>query len=307
MSRNYRSFAFLFASFMMLYAISFAMIPDAGGRARPAGSTSPSSPGGSGSWVTKGTMPGIVWKRGIYTGAPYGNQTVNVIDLDLSVVSLRPARTASDSSYESVLSMGSRTGALAGVNGGFFCYTDDDICSPLACKAPPKCPPGVVTPRSLLIIDGGLKSANCSTRTTFGLTPKGVPMIQQIAAGSGWPGIAYAVGAGPNLVTAKVRKITQEGFCWYGEQAARTSIAIAGTGHVLLVTFDQGYPAATGMTIDMLADFLVKELQVVSAMNLDGGGSTTMYYNGAIVNNPSDKSCGGCCRCVYDGLFVYGK
>jgi hypothetical protein len=30
------------------------------------------------------------------------------------------------------------------------------------------------------------------------------------------------------------------------------------------------------MTIDMLADFLVKELQVISAMNLDAGGSITI-------------------------------
>jgi hypothetical protein len=211
MSRNYRSLATLLASFMMLYAISFAMMPDVGTRSHPGRSASSSSPGGSGSWTTKGAMPGIVWKTGVHTGAPYGNQTVNVIGLDLSVVTLRSVRTASSRIYESVLSMGSRTGALAGVNGGFFCYTTDDICSLLACKASPKCSPGVVTPTSPLIIGGGLKSANCSTRATFGLTPKGAPMIQmiqQIAAGSGWPGIAYAVGAGSNLLTAKVKKIT---------------------------------------------------------------------------------------------------
>ena len=35
-----------------------------------------------------------------------------------------------------------------------------------------------------------------------------------------------------------------------------------------------------------LADFM-KELNVTTAYNLDGGGSSTMYFNGQIINKPT--------------------
>src|SRR5262249_30766293 len=154
------------------------------------------------------------------------------------------------------------------------------------------------------IVSGTQYSTNCAKRTSFGLPSSGPPEINQIGSGQGWPGVNYAIGAGPNLVTNKQKHITQEGFCWYGESAARTAVATTSSGQILFVTVDKG-AGADGMTIDMLATFLIGEFQVVSAMNFDGGGSTTMYFNGGIVNKPSDTSCDGCCRCVYDGLFVY--
>jgi exopolysaccharide biosynthesis protein len=134
-----------------------------------------------------------------------------------------------------------------------------------------------------------------------------LPKIQQIGCGQDWPGVKYAIGAGPNLVTNSRKNITQEEFVWYTEKAPRTAVATTSGGHTLLVTIDGRATGADGMTIDMLADFLVGEFHVVSAMNLDGGGSTTMYLGGKIVNKPSDQACDGCCRCVYDGLFVYMK
>jgi hypothetical protein len=269
-------------------------------------STAPAAQSIAGSWAIRSSTPGLVWTSRKYVDSSYGNQVVNVLDIDLTLVKLRSVRTQYSNKYESILSMGNRTKALAGVNGGFFCYTTDDICSTTACSSPTNCPPPV-QPRSLLIISGTTKSANCALRTSFGLTGTGVPKIQQVGAGQSWPGVSYAVGAGPNLVTGGTKNITQEGFCWYTESAPRTAVATTSNGHILLVTVDGRYKGADGMTIDMLADFLINEFKVTSAMNLDGGGSTSMYYGGKIVNSPSDKTCDGCCRCVYDGLFVYAQ
>lgn len=43
------------------------------------------------------------------------------------------------------------------------------------------------------------------------------------------------------------------------------------------------------MTIDELA-LLMKDLNCVNALNLDGGGSTTMWIKGkGVVNHPSDN------------------
>ena len=42
-----------------------------------------------------------------------------------------------------------------------------------------------------------------------------------------------------------------------------------------------------GVTLETLQDKLL-ELGVKEAYNLDGGGSSAMYYNGKILNQPSD-------------------
>lgn len=42
------------------------------------------------------------------------------------------------------------------------------------------------------------------------------------------------------------------------------------------------------MTLNEFADLFV-ELGASEAYNLDGGGSSTMYFNGRVVNQPSGK------------------
>jgi hypothetical protein len=68
----------------------------------------------------------------------------------------------------------------------------------------------------------------------------------------------------------------------------RTAAARLKDGKFLLVTADGRTEASGGLGLEDLAAYLV-ELGAVEAMNLDGGGSTTMYVNGRVVNQPSDK------------------
>jgi exopolysaccharide biosynthesis protein len=257
-------------------------------------------------WTTASSTPGVVLMQRRYANSLYGNQVVNVLDVDPTAVTFRTVETQYPTKYETVLSMGKRTNAVAGINGGFFCYTSDDICGSTACTDAPVCPKDTVYGRSLLRINGQKISSNCALRTSFGITELGAPKVQQVGSGQDWPGTVSAIGAGPNLVTDRIKHITQEGFCWYNRKAARTSVSTTSEGHILLITIDGVYLGADGMTIDDLANFLIGDFHVVSAMNFDGGGSTTMYFGGQIVNRPSDQSCNGA-RCVYDGLFVYAK
>jgi exopolysaccharide biosynthesis protein len=70
----------------------------------------------------------------------------------------------------------------------------------------------------------------------------------------------------------------------------RTAIASLRDGRVLLVVVDGRQPSLSiGMSLDELARFLI-ELGAVEAINMDGGGSTTMVVNDAIVNRPSDPT-----------------
>jgi len=68
----------------------------------------------------------------------------------------------------------------------------------------------------------------------------------------------------------------------------RTAVAKLKDGKFLMLTADGRSEQSAGLDLyDLAAYFL--ELGATDAMNLDGGGSTTMFLDGKVVNKPSDK------------------
>lgn len=70
----------------------------------------------------------------------------------------------------------------------------------------------------------------------------------------------------------------------------RTAVGWDPNGTLFLVAVDgrqEGY--SDGMTLGELSAFF-RRLGVTEAINLDGGGSTTMVVDGAVVNRPSDQT-----------------
>ena len=75
-------------------------------------------------------------------------------------------------------------------------------------------------------------------------------------------------------------------------------------GDVWLVTVDGRQPTfSAGMTLLEL-QALARRLDLTDALNLDGGGSTTMWVTGEVVNRPSDATGP---RKVSDALLVFPK
>jgi hypothetical protein len=104
-----------------------------------------------------------------------------------------------------------------------------------------------------------------------------------------WTGVMDVVGGMPLLVKngVNVAKSCSSYFC---SRNPRTGIGTTADGHVLLVTVDGRSSASVGMTLIGFADYM-KSLGAVYAVNLDGGGSTTMWVAGqGIVNEPSDST-----------------
>ena len=66
----------------------------------------------------------------------------------------------------------------------------------------------------------------------------------------------------------------------------RTAIGIIDECHYLFVVSDGRTSESTGLSVYQLAQFM-KSLGAETAYNLDGGGSSTMYFNGNVVNNPT--------------------
>ena len=77
---------------------------------------------------------------------------------------------------------------------------------------------------------------------------------------------------------------------WFNLRAPRTAVGIRKDGHILFVTIDgRRGDVSVGATIDELRE-VMRAMGAVDALNLDGGGSTTLVVDGEIKNTPSDKT-----------------
>ena len=66
----------------------------------------------------------------------------------------------------------------------------------------------------------------------------------------------------------------------------RTAIGIIDTNHYVFIVSDGRTSSSSGLSLYELATFS-KNLGINILYNLDGGGSSTMYFNGSVINNPT--------------------
>ena len=86
----------------------------------------------------------------------------------------------------------------------------------------------------------------------------------------------------------------------------RTAIGIIDDCHYVFVVSDGRTDESAGLSLYQLAE-VMKDLGCKTAYNLDGGGSSTMYFNGQIVNNPTGGRAGhgeGSERSVSDIVYI---
>ena len=117
-----------------------------------------------------------------------------------------------------------------------------------------------------------------------------------------WERVRYACSGSELLVEDG---IPCEEFTLDSEKksASRTAAGIAKDGSLILYTVDCGKNSA-GMNLVELADRMA-ELGCVTALNLDGGGSTSLgatypgYASGATVNQPEDGALRACANFIF--------
>ena len=95
-------------------------------------------------------------------------------------------------------------------------------------------------------------------------------------------GVRTALGGGPTLV--RDGKVAE----WPGLRMRHPRTAIGwNQDYFFMVEVDgRQLRLSAGMTLPELADYMLK-LGCQEAMNLDGGGSATCWYNGKVMNSPS--------------------
>ena len=105
-----------------------------------------------------------------------------------------------------------------------------------------------------------------------------------------WKNVKHIISGGPYLVKngEVFVDMTAQKLAAIGGRNPRTAVGYTSSDNFILVTVDGREGSSIGMTLMELANFM-KSIGCVGAINLDGGGSTVMYVNGKIVNNPNVK------------------
>ena len=83
----------------------------------------------------------------------------------------------------------------------------------------------------------------------------------------------------------------------------RTAIGIVDNLHYMFVVSDGRTDENAGLSLLQLSKFM-KEFGVTTAYNLDGGGSSTMYFNGKVINNPTTNGRSIAERSVSDIVYI---
>ena len=236
---------------------------------------------------------------------PPGPVAVQALRLDPRKMTLEIARAEGQPARETVETLAARhPGAIAAINAGFFSLQTG---APTAfLKVDGKIVSGTSRPRgAVAIVDRAGVTSLLFDRLT--VSSRGRPSYKTLLGSSprDWARAPHGI-SGAGLLLHNGRELTE----WTDEKIAagfdttrhpRTLIGSDAQGAIWLVTVDGRNPSLSlGMSFTELQG-LAKRLGLRSVLNLDGGGSTTMWVHGKLVNHPSDP---GGARKVSDAIVV---
>lgn len=211
---------------------------------------------------------------------------------------------------ETVSSFAADTGACVVVNGGYFTME----------RTPAR-------HAGLLVVDGVIEAPATrsavrdevrypTARAALGLTPAGFDIAWATSGGGnllawaappphrqGTPAqldpatstpwvVEDALGGGPALVSNGRVEVTTNEEVFFGTAIPythpRTAAGIAADGTLLLLLVDGRQKESRGVRLEELAAIMV-DLGAEEALNLDGGGSSSLVVHGQLLNNPAGR------------------
>ena len=140
------------------------------------------------------------------------------------------------------------------------------------------------------------------------LTDKNEPDVQgnnacQTATGADWSGTFASINSNYHFLENGVVRvpdaITHPGYQGYVDLNPRTAICY-NADYVFFVVCDGRSSESVGRSCADLGTWALTTLGATDGVNLDGGGSSTMVVNGAVMNVPSD----GTERAVCNGVMM---
>ncbi len=238
-------------------------------------------------WFERRLADGVVWRFYLFDDLFGAKQSISYVDADLNNpnVSIEFPYLASSRQKTSAMVPGQFPGAAAGINGTYFDTTGSGGHRTYLRVNNVEVPPG-----------GALFSA-WGYNGALALDTMGTASMPLKPAG-GWvddlvhPDI---MACGPMLIISNV--VQSASFTSIGSHCTgrnpRSAVGLTATNHLILLTADGRTDMAAGMTCEELAQTMA-QLNCPNALNLDGGGSTTLWGRGepysGVLNFPSDNS-----------------
>lgn len=160
--------------------------------------------------------------------------------------------------------------------------------------------------------DGFVVSANGTAAEKFVGLRKGDALTfdedyTNVEYGEDFNEAVHIIGAGPTLVKNGEVYVTVDAEQFPDDirvgRAPRSAVGITQYGDYIFAVVDGRQAHSKGCTLEEWAQILKNSFGAVEAINLDGGGSTELFFKGSLVNKPSD----GRERPVGDALTIFPK
>jgi hypothetical protein len=222
--------------------------------------------------------PAAAWtvlKHGIrYQKRVTSNQRIYITRVNLKRAEIGVRATRRANWYRKTSSFAKAYGAIVAVNGDFFSSSSTT---------------------GLAVADGKVLANDSRGQTFVALGPERQVEMQRDGGGllaprdvPAW--FRQAVGGRPTLLWNG--EVTNDAKCTSTFCGAnpRTAVGLTQDGtYLFLVVVDGRRAGAAGMGLQALAQYM-RSLGAYRAINLDGGGSSTMVVQGRVVNRPSDPT-----------------
>ncbi len=245
-------------------------------------------------WKTTELDTGLTWYNYTNLYKPFNaRQIVNVLELDLNDPGYR-IEVVFESPLNILSNVVKKHGAVAGINGTYepdasFVKSGGTIYSQVTIE------PGHLRywkHEGAMFYDGASQvsiayGTNASyLASTVPNIISGSPMLIDNNAPVG----EYFIG---DVTGIDITKLNGEDYRRHqGVRHPRTVVALTKTNRLLLITIDGRWSQAVGMTAKEVTQFLRAYFKPQYALNIDGGGSTTMYIEDSktgVVNYPCDN------------------
>ncbi len=212
-------------------------------------------------------------------------------EVDLRDNNLKFRSIGSDNIRETTLETFANHNAIFAINGGYFAndvsvsviIEDGEVVSKGTHK----------TPRGAFGFENGKPEVIWTIPATFGNSVLKLDAFDAKKSSGKWLA-TQAVGGGPVLVKNGTIQMTasEEGFAKsHTIRHPRSAIGYKDEHTVVILVVDGRQEASAGVTLHELAK-IMQQLGTVAALNLDGGGSSTMIAANEVVNVPVNVSGG---------------
>ena len=229
-------------------------------------------------WNSKEIKKGITWHQGHFDNLFNSTQEINWVEIDLKKYHKNIHIAAEATTLKPTTSFAAEHNALVAINASFFDMKNGGSVDYLK-----------VNGHQINTSKEGKPSDRANA--VFSISKKGI-YIEQTNKVTVEESTAHSVMvAGPLLLESDTYVLLKNNP-FNDNRHPRTAVALTKKGKLIFLVVDGRSNQANGMSLPELAK-VFKWLGAQDAMNLDGGGSSTLFIKGAtangVVNYPSDN------------------